>query len=100
MTNNPPEAVFIDNNIWLYALITGQDPAKSVRAKQVITAHTGTIAVSTQVINEVCVNLIKREKFTPAQVHGLMDDFYALHHVVELNHTILVQATNLLDQFS
>ncbi len=51
-------------------------------------------------VNEVCVNLIKREKFTPAQVRGLMDDFYALHHVVELNHAILVQATHLLDQFS
>ena len=51
------ESCFIDTNIWLYAFTVGNDPEKTVRAKALIEAQSA-IFVSTQVINEACVNLI------------------------------------------
>jgi predicted nucleic acid-binding protein len=51
---------FVDSNIWLYAFIESQDKDKSARAKQVIQDHD--VVVSTQIINEVCVNMLKKAK--------------------------------------
>jgi predicted nucleic acid-binding protein len=59
MSGPEPEPCFIDTNIWLYALIEDDDPGKSARAKLLIETRSAVI-VSTQVINEVCVNLIKK----------------------------------------
>lgn len=55
------ERHFIDTNIWLYTFIVGQDLDKSARAKAIIQARDPVISV--QVINEVCVNLIKKVQF-------------------------------------
>jgi predicted nucleic acid-binding protein len=94
-----PGFAFIDTNVWLYAFITGQDPVKAQRARTIV-AQTQCIVVSTQVINEVCVNLIRREHFSPAQVRDLIHDFYAAYTVVELGQAILLAATDLLSQYS
>ena len=77
------QLLFIDTNVWLYALITGQDPVKAQKARTLV-ARNNTIIVSTQVINEVCVNLIKREHFTAAQTRDVINDFYAVYSVEEL----------------
>ena len=57
-----PESCFVDTNIWLYAFIEGEDRQKTARAKELLEASR-TIIVSTQVINEVCVNLLKKAQF-------------------------------------
>jgi predicted nucleic acid-binding protein len=62
---------FIDTNVWLYAFQKTQDPAKTRRAKEVIRTQTP-IAVSTQVINEVSYNLIRKFSFDEAQVRRLI----------------------------
>ena len=77
----PPTPAFIDTNVWLYAFIAGQDPTKTQRANRLISTTT-TITVSTQVINEVCVNLVKREKFSEAQVRDVINDFYHSYSVL------------------
>jgi hypothetical protein len=58
MSGPEPEPCFIDTNIWLYALIENDAPGRSARAKLLIETRSAVI-VSTQVINEVCVNLIE-----------------------------------------
>jgi len=49
---------FVDTNIWLYAFIQYQDTAKNEIAKDIIKECD--IVISTQIINEICVNLIKK----------------------------------------
>ena len=50
---------FIDTNIWLYAFFqTESGTNKQKIARSIIDSQN--IVVSTQVINEVCVNLIKK----------------------------------------
>lgn len=99
MTAETPAAtVFIDSNVWLYAFIDGQDRRKTAVARQVIQTP-ATIFVSTQVINEVAVQLIKRESFTEAQTRAVVSDFYRRFTVIELNLTILLKASELREQY-
>lgn len=91
MTIHQPSPLhFIDTNIWLYALINGQDPIKSQQARDVIATLTPAITISTQVINEICVNLIKRENFTPEQTRDVILDYYARYTVIMLDQAVLV----------
>jgi len=53
------DKVFIDSNIWLYATIRSQDAKKSDIAACLI-EDASHIILTTQVINEIAVNLIKK----------------------------------------
>ena len=48
---------FIDTNIWLYSFIQSQNREKTEIARNIIKECE--IVISTQIINEMCVNLIK-----------------------------------------
>jgi predicted nucleic acid-binding protein len=52
-------AAFIDTNIWLYAFLDTGDAKKSSHAKEVLSQTEPILSV--QVINEICVNLIKNK---------------------------------------
>ena len=50
------DKVFIDSNIWLYALVQRpREQEKNLKAKACI-VDASDILVSTQVVNEVCIN--------------------------------------------
>jgi predicted nucleic acid-binding protein len=95
----PPESCFIDTNLWLYAFIEGDDPQKTTRAKSLIETHSA-IYVSTQVINEVCVNVIKKARFSEPQVRQLIESFYTKYVVIELNKPLLLKASVLRRQYT
>ncbi len=54
-----PALAFIDTNIWLYAFSDSQDKLKTQQAKGLL-RRTPQIALSTQVVNEVSVNLLRK----------------------------------------
>jgi predicted nucleic acid-binding protein len=56
--------------------------------------------VSTQVINEVCVNVIKKAPFSEQQVQQLIESFYAKYVVVELSKSLLLKASALRGQYA
>lgn len=93
MPDNQITTCFIDTNVWLYAFIEADDTAKSVTACMLI-QETEPV-VSTQVINEVCVNLLRQANFTEEQVSQLIESFYEKYPVIELNRSVLL--TCLLD---
>ena len=89
---------FIDSNIWLYVFISNsKEKEKSKIAKQVILANN--IAVSTQVINEVCVNLIKKAKFSEADIQELLQDFYFNYQVIGVDSIIQLDASKLRQNY-
>lgn len=49
---------FVDTNVWLYAFIESDDVQKRATAKAIVQSCAAVI--STQVINETCVNLVKK----------------------------------------
>lgn len=88
------DTCFIDTNVWLYAFIESQDQDKSISAKAVIQGNYK-IVVSSQIINEVSVNLIKKAKFEEASIQQLIESFYTKYQVVEVGRTELLKASEL-----
>ena len=66
-------AGFIDSNIWLYAF-SADDPHKKDLAQALL--KTSQPVMRGQVVNEVCVNLIKRVKFPKVKICTLIETFY------------------------
>lgn len=85
---------FIDSNIWLYAFIRDlEQPQKSEIAKKIVSATN--IVISTQVINEVSVNLIKKANFSESMIQEVIQDFYFSYQVISIDSTIQMSASKL-----
>ena len=98
MTVKPVEACFIDTNVWLYAFVESDEPEKTAAARDLI-GDTQPF-VSTQVINEVCVNLIQKAHFSERQITQLIEAFYQKYDVVEVGQEIMLAASALRQSYS
>ncbi|MEK7787133.1 MAG: PIN domain-containing protein [Chloroflexota bacterium] len=98
MSDNPAVSCFIDTNIWLYAFVESDDGAKSAAARSLILQSEP--VVSTQILNEICVNLLKTGAFSEDQIIQLVEAFYQKYRVIELNKAILQSASRLRKQYS
>lgn len=92
------ERCFIDTNILLYAFIEGDAKQKHIIAKSVI--QKSDVVVSTQVVNEVCVNLLKKTSLLEKDIQDLIVAFYEKYRVVDINKETLLKASQLRGQFS
>lgn len=90
---------FVDTNIWLYALIEGDDEQKRSSCKAVIQSS-GSLIVSAQVISEVCVNLLKKANQTEVFVKDLINSFYLKYEVVSLAENHFLKASDLRLKYS
>lgn len=93
------QTVFVDTNIWLYAFITGAEEDKTTLAQAVIQRE-AYIIISTQVINEVSVNLLKKTSIGEHNIREIIASFYQRYHVVEFNLAILVSASNIREHYN
>ncbi len=84
---------FLDTSIWQYALLKNSTPAKIESAQALINMQPA--LVSTQVIDEVCTELLKRRKFGEEAVRSFIEDIYSNHRVVNLNKETFLLAANL-----
>jgi predicted nucleic acid-binding protein len=89
---------FIDTNIWLYAFLDTGEAKKSSRAKETI-AQTQPI-ISVQVINELCVNLVKKAGFTEDQISRLIEALYEKYPIIETDESILLDASQLRQEYA
>lgn len=85
--------VFLDTNIWLYAFIAGQDTNKSKIARDLI--RRSEIIISSQVINEVCVNLIKKAQLDESSIHQIIEAFYSKYRIGVIDRGLLLKASDL-----
>ena len=81
-----------------YAFVEAGDSSKSAIASKLITAIEPVI--STQVINEVCVNLLRQVSFSEDQIAELVEAFYGKYRVVELGRAALLTASRLRRTYS
>ncbi len=92
--NVKPEATyFIDTNIWLYSFIQVQDVEKNKISRAIIKECE--IVISTQIVNEMCVNLIKKVGFSEAEIQNLIESLYRKYTIFELSQDILLQASKI-----
>lgn len=90
---------FIDSNVWIYALTIDQNYSNNHDIARSLIERTG-VVVSTQVINEVCVNLLKKFLFNEDQIKDLVFSFYQRYRVVTFNREVLLEASSLRGQYS
>ena len=95
-----PSLCFVDTNIWLYAFISGSDAAKSDRARQLLRDNAASLVLSSQVINEVCVNLLKKAHIPELEIQELIRSFHQKYQVVLLDQAVQVAASELRVRFS
>ena len=102
MSEAEPQAplCFVDTNIWLYAFISGPDAAKSDLARQLLRDSEETLVVSSQVINEVCVNPLKKAHVPETEIRELVRSFYRKYPVVLLDQEVEIGASELRERFS
>ena len=67
---------FIDTNIWLYSFIQSQNREKTKIASAIIKECE--IVISTQIVNEICVNIIKKADFSEGEIQNLIGSLYCL----------------------
>jgi|SRR5690625_96266 len=89
---------FIDSNIWLYIFIEGQDEDKAQLARQLVQRKEP--GISTQIINEVCVNLGRQTDFSEHEIQELVDSFYRRYPVVRLGKQVMKQASKLRQHYT
>ncbi|MBC8042583.1 MAG: PIN domain-containing protein [Rhizobacter sp.] len=94
MAENSPAKCFIDTNIWLYAFLETQDAQKSQAANSLVKTERK-ITISSQVINEICINLLRKAAFTEEQLRELITAFYAKYPVAELTKNVLLKGSEL-----
>jgi predicted nucleic acid-binding protein len=92
-------SIFIDTNIWLYALSESQDKQKHLVAKALI-RRTPRIVMSTQIVNEVSFNLIRKFQAGESDIRKLIRSFHRKYLVIELNRPILLHASDLRTAYS
>ena len=89
----PDSTYFIDTNIWLYSFIQSQDREKTELARTIIKQCE--IVISVQIINEMCVNLIKKVNFSEGKIQDLIESLYRKYTVFELSQDILLKASKI-----
>ncbi|MFQ4136456.1 PIN domain-containing protein [Nodosilinea sp. PGN35] len=97
------KAYFLDSNIWLYALLKKRQPTSDDLHKAQVSNHlinAPGVVVNTQVINEVCVNLVKKARFDEFQVQTLIQDFYSGCRVITSDQTLLTLASETRNRYS
>jgi predicted nucleic acid-binding protein len=101
MTN---EVSFIDTNVWLYRLFDDQriELAERERKRNIaisITSNKG-IIISTQVVNEVCANLLKKAAFNEEQIKAVIQSIYRRCIVVEFKQSIFESASDIRSRYN
>lgn len=89
---------FVDSNIWLYAFIEADDANKSALARKLLQEIEPVI--SSQVINEVSVNLLRKAHFPEEQIRQLVESFFEKYLVIEASKAVFLSASNLRQRYS
>jgi predicted nucleic acid-binding protein len=83
------DAFFIDTNVWLYRLFDDKkiEIGERERKRNIaisITSNQG-IVISTQVVNEVSANLLKKAAFNEKQIKAVIQSLYRRCTVIDIS---------------
>lgn len=90
------DRIFIDSNVFLYAF-SDKDLNKQKKASEIIIQN---VVISTQVINEVSNNMLKKLNFSNNDIKEFVKSCYARYDIVNFNMDIFTTASNLRDSYN
>lgn len=92
------ELVYIDSNVWLYSLIKKQDNEKHELALKAIRGHSPLISI--QLINEICVNLIRKASYSELMVRDFISTILSGYQLILQDEETLLRASLLREKYS
>ena len=87
---------FIDSNIWLYAFMD-ESSSKHLPANALIEREG--VVLSTQVVNEVCNNLIRKAGYNEQEIQQTLQNLEANYPIFEVTLPIIQQASLLREKY-
>lgn len=95
-----PAKVFVDTNIWLYSLIQRVEGDDRHQQATDFLLQLACPVINSQVIREICSNLIKKVKMSEEQVRVLIDGWYQDCEVMTSNAAQHLLASRLRTSYS
>ena len=92
--------VFLDSNIWLYAMLAQQSQTKSLTCRHLIQTNQHNIALSSQVVIEVAANLLRKGFFNESEIAKFIENVYQDHFVIDVSQKIMLGASQLRSKYS
>ena len=90
------DSIFLDSNIFLYAFST-KDINKQKTASSLVVKP---MTISTQVINEVSNNLLKKLNFSNNDIAEFVEDCYIKYSVIDFTKNIFIKASELREKYN
>jgi len=90
------DSIFLDSNIFLYAF-SNKDVEKQKIASLLVIKPA---IISTQVINEVSNNLLKKLGFSNVNIGNFAKDCYQQYMVVDFTKNIFIEASELREKYN
>ena len=90
------DKIFIDSNIFLYAFSDKDISKQGISAEIVKQSHT----ISTQVVNEVSNNMIKKLNFSNKEIEKFISSCYMQYNIVDFSKEIFIKASIIRDKYN
>jgi len=90
------DSIFLDSNIFLYAFST-KDLTKQKTASLLVIKP---MTISTQVINEVSNNLLKKLQFSNDDIAVFVEDCYIRYSIIDFTKNIFTKASELREKYN
>lgn len=94
-----PAKVFVDTNIWLYALVSHADDPKHVRAASFVLGLKRPL-INSQVIREASSNFLKKAGISEEKLRSIIQDWYRNCDIYPSNAAQHVLASELREKHS
>lgn len=91
--------VFLDTNLWLYAMIEQNNKQKQQQVEALLTSEDNEIYITTQVINEISYQL-QKNAIAELQIEQIIQSFYDKYVVVNISKPILLIASQIRGRYS
>ncbi|HEX5315950.1 MAG TPA: PIN domain-containing protein [Candidatus Kapabacteria bacterium] len=89
--------IYLDSNVWIYALMATQENSKRLRALNLIESEAS--VVSMQVLNEVCRVLSKKGKVSEPRLRSVIRGFYEHYSIQQLGSEDVTKASELRERY-
>lgn len=90
------DKIFIDSNIFLYAFSNKNISKQIISARIVKQNHT----ISTQVLNEVSNNMLKKLNFSNKEIEKFISSCYMQYNIVDFSKEIFIKASIVRDKYN
>lgn|SRR3989339_145768 len=90
------DKIFVDSNIWLYAFMSNHND-KQKKAQEII--NNTDIVLNTQVVNEVCYNLLRKAKFSNSDISKFINNLRNVYSIFNISIFTILNAAELSDKY-